>query len=270
MKKTLPLILLLFASAAHGQLKRIQLHLSGNLPFIASVQTKGTLINASPSAAYQSTTLAPGLKESFEHTVGFNLGGNLDYHVTPRFFISSGLNVARLRFKRSIDVIMSQQDFQASTGFNTPTRVGQPFGVIIPSGDSYNADANPTVFSSKKAGQTSLYYLQMPLLAGTSCIKNKLLIRAGATFSWSMISAEYKTRYSPSEGIREYKDTSNDSFTSLLVAATVNASYLLHKHIAIEASANQYLTPIYKSAARVGGEAKYVVLSLGISYVLPR
>ncbi len=79
-----------------------------------------------------------------------------------------------------------------------------------------------------------------------------------------------KPHYTPGKGIEEVKETSNESFSPLSVAATMNLSYAVFKKFSIDVTAQQYFTPIYKAEYRAGGNARYTVIGLGISYILPR
>jgi hypothetical protein len=269
MKKTLSIILLLAAINASGQIKRIQITAAGNHPFIPSVETGNATLTVPASSGYNTSTFKGSVKESFEGATGFNLGGSADYHLNQKIFLSSGLTISYLHFKRSLSVGLPEQDFSS---MERDYQIGVPMGqLIMGSGNTrYQENAGPTVISSKKAGQTSTLYLQMPVLGGAIFFNDKLVLKAGATFSYLVASTVYKAQYTPVAGVTEVKDTSNDSLTPFLVSATFGASYRVLKNLSVDASANQYLTPIYRSEYRAAGAARYRVIGLGISYIFSR
>lgn len=272
MKKTLSLLLVLAAASAFGQVKRIQFNLSGNHTLIPSVEASSVSMQTPlPAAGYHNAVFTGSVKESFEGGAGLNFSGTFDYTLSSKLFLSTGLGVSYLHYKRSFSVGLPDQDFQTESLGDT--RAGAPLGSIVAWGAGDNRSlygAQPTVITSAKSGQTSVLYIQLPVLVGTSFFHDKLFLRGGATLSWLMASAVYRPQYTPEKGIEEVRITDNESFSPLLVSATVNASYQVLKKLSIDASAQQYLTPIYSSNFRTAGNARYTVIGLGISYVVAR
>lgn len=272
MKKTLALsIMVLLSIAGHGQIKRFTFGLAGNRPIIPSEQNNSVKLNTPVAYAGMSSSAFKGsVKEHFEGAVGMNFNGNVDYAFSEKFFLTSGLGVSYLHYKRSISIGLTQQEYRVDDIFPN-TSVGQPMGSIqMSNADGNLYDANPAVISTPKAGQTSVIYLQVPMMAGTSFMDDKLLIRGGATLSWLMTSSVYKPHYTPGKGIEEIKETNNESFSPLSVAASMSISYAVLRKISIDVTAQQYFTPIYKTEFRSGGSARYTVIGLGLSYVLQR
>ncbi len=141
---------------------------------------------------------------------------------SEKFFLTTGLGISYLHYKRSISVGLPSQEYRAEMAGNVST--GVPMGSLMIRDGNGNSlyDVNPVVISTPKAGQTSVIYLQVPVMAGTSFLDDRLFCQRGATLSWLLTSSVYKPHYTPGKGIEEVKETSNESFSPLSVAATMN------------------------------------------------
>ena len=280
MKKPLLLAFILIAFISEAQIQRYSFKAAANYPFIPDVKTSQDLAVGIPvSAGYGSYTVKATLKQTFESHVGFDVSGNVDYSVSNKFFITTGLSVSYLRFKQSFTV-EDLGNAEAPLEFPVVEGVGVPFGsiygdIIFRDADG-NASPTPTspglIKMSDKVGETTTLYLQAPVLAGTSLVKGKLLIRAGATFSVLLNATTYSseiTRNGTNLSVKDVKNNTREGYNEVLASATVQATYLVTKRIGIDLMANKYLSPIYSDSDQEN-KAKYNVMSLGLSYNLSR
>ena len=82
-------------------------------------------------------------------------------------------------------------------------------------------------------------------------------------------ATQTKEQYTAStRSISEYKDSSKDGFNEFQAGVTVQATYLLGRHVGVDFAAQKFFTAIYQSTEQFADEAKYNLLSLGLSYHL--
>ena len=186
-------------------------------------------------------------------------------------FITSGLSINQIRYKRTVEISSLSPNIQI---YNLPTTVSQPFGALYGSFTSRDAQGNvelsPPVHvqESENVGNTTTLVLQVPVLIGTSFLNKKLEVRTGTLFSYLLYATQTKQQYIPStQSLAEYKDSSKDGFNEFQAGITIQTSSLFG-HIGVDFVAQKFFTPIYKSNEQFGGEAKYNVLTLGLSYHL--
>jgi len=273
LKKYLILSFFLIGITCEAQIKNFSFHGSANYPIIKTVETDHQSITLPMAGAtgYTSFVIPVGVRESYVSMVGFDIGSRFDYHITSKFFITSGLSINLIRYKRTVEVSQLSPDIQFR---NLPATVGQPFGSFYGSfairDDQGNVILNPTspLQKSGDAGNTTTLSLQVPVLIGTSFLNKKLEVRTGALFSYLLYATQTKQQYTPStQSLSEYKDSSKDGFNEFQVGVTIQTTYLFGR-IGVDFAAQKFFTPIYKSNEEFGGEAKYNVLSLGLSYHL--
>ena len=276
MKKILILGCLLIGIMCQAQIKNFSIQAGANYPLIKDVEKKvETIFLPIPSSTGYttiSTGVTGGIKESFSSSVGYQIGGQFDYSLGSNFFLTSGLSINYLRFQRSVTV--SDLTLAVEQPVRVPTTVGQPFGAIY--GGFTLRDVNGDVVltdprvpnRSENYGNTTSLSVQLPVLVGTSFLDNKVEVRIGPVFSYLLHATEIKGEYIGFNSLSEYKDSSKDNFNEFQVGATIQTTYRVGQKIGVDFTAQKFFTPIYKSGYQAGGEAKYNVLSLGLSYHL--
>jgi hypothetical protein len=166
-------------------------------------------------------------------------------------------------------MIVGLDDFASgSPGFYPGTytiKAGVPIGSI------YGTTLEPrlTIPQGKmdNLGKTDLVYVHVPLMAGISLLKDKLLVRAGTTLSTLVYASEYESRYNASDNVfYEYRSTGKENYNQLLAGVTLNATYYIIPGLGIDISANKSLTPIYDLDDDETEKAKMTLLSLGLCY----
>ncbi len=274
MKKYLLLSCFLIGMTCEAQVKNFSFHGSANYPIIKTVETDLQPIPLTIPAAtgYSSYVTQVNVRESFSSRVGFEIGSRFDYSVTSKFFITSGLSINHIRFKRTEEISLLSPDIQFH---NLPTTVGQPFGSLYGSITWRDAQGdvilNPPSLpqKSENIGNTTTFSLLAPVLIGTSFLNKKLEVRTGALFSYLLRATQTKEQYTAStHSLSEYKDSSKDGFTEFQAGITVQTTYLLGRHVGVDFAAQKFFTPIYQSSEQFADEAKYNLLSLGLSYHL--
>jgi hypothetical protein len=274
LKKYLILSCILIGMTCEAQVKNFSFHGSANYPIIKTVETdlQPVALTIPAATGYSSYVTQVNVRESFSSKVGFEIGSRFDYSVTSKFFITSGLSVSHIRFKRTEEISLLSPDIQFH---NLPTTVGQPFGSVygtITWRDAQgNVILNPPSLpqKSENIGNTTTWSVLTPVIIGTSFLNKKLEVRTGALFSYLLRATQTKEQYTASTySMSEYKDSSKDGFSEFQVGITVQTSYLFGRHIGIDFAAQKFFTPIYTSTEQFGDEPKYNLLTLGLSYHL--
>ena len=254
-------ILLLFVfvnSIAYGQLKRFSIQLAPNYSIIGE-QSDPLPSTLNPSnSGFSISTISPyRLKESYDSRMGISLKTNFDYQFSNNYFFSSGLRLDYIRFRRQISVIENNV---------TP--------VLIRT-DTYQFFPSPSrpinIEEPEQLGESTVLYLQIPFLVGTTFLNNKLLIKVGASFSFLARATVHKMQYSYnySQNYSQssiYNDKTGDGWTNTIANAVFDATYLITKNVGIDLNYQRSISPIYDEGNQFGGKAKYNIISLGVSY----
>lgn len=272
MKRSLLLFCILWSIGAEAQIKRLTFKAAANYTIIPAEKFTQKITPVIPSSGYTTiSTSTATFKESYEAKPGFDVGGSVDYIVSPRFFITTGVNFSLLRYKRIFTIENLQvDDFNSPLNTSAGNAIGQPFGSIVfrdVNGNTLPEGAVNLLQPSQNKGKTSTLYLQIPVLIGTTFFQDKLFIRGGISFSYLLSASVYTDRYSLTSGIESYKDKSRDSFNALLAAGTINATYMITKSLGVDIGVSKSLTPIF-GESKV--KSKYNTFSLGVNYTLKR
>src|SRR5687768_6770345 len=109
LKKYLILSCFLIGMTCEAQVKNFSFHGSANYPIINTVETDVQPIGITIPAAtgYSSYVAKVNVRESFSSKVGFEIGSRFDYHITSKFFITSGLSLGYVQFQRMVEISQS-------------------------------------------------------------------------------------------------------------------------------------------------------------------
>src|SRR5688572_2108961 len=198
MKRSLLLFCMLSAWAAQAQVKNFSFKAGVNYPVIPT-KTMETQIKTLGTPGYEGFSFinVGSISLSHESKPGIDLGGAVDYSISRKFFISTGLNLSYLRFKKRVKIERLGSDDVFDGDFNPSTTVGTPMGSFY--GSIIYRDANGNVVvdengqprtqitslrSTDDHGKTSTLYLQVPVLVGTTFFHHKLIVRGGISVSY--------------------------------------------------------------------------------------
>lgn len=262
---TLVLLLISFIGAS-AQLKDFSITGGISYPYIKS-KTQTTTFTGVPTNGYgQYYVSSYSFEESYDALPGFQMGGKLDVSLNQRFFLTTGINLSWLRYKRTEGLLLPEET-QLSPIYEYPV-----FPII---------NNNYQTSDDDKIGKTSAWYLQVPLNVGTTLLKNnRMAIQAGFIFS-IMLDARMYTRkftYVPSETSMEQpggmfyypyeikvdvvRENVKDTFNQVRAGAMIAIAYKIADQVNINLSGQPDLTPLYKE----GMGAKPVTFGLGASY----
>ena len=103
LKKYLILSCFLIGMTCEAQIKNFSFHGSANYPIIKTVETDHQPITLPIAGAtgYASYVIPVGVRESYASKVGFEIGSRFDYHLTSKFFITSGLSINHIRYQKN-------------------------------------------------------------------------------------------------------------------------------------------------------------------------
>ncbi len=261
MTRNLLLGLLLLSGLSHAQTHRFMFHLAANRVVLPAVNTQNELSLVIPvSTGITSFKYPVTIRHQFSGKVGFNLGAKADFVVTERFFITTGLQASYVRYQKSITI----ENFPTTLEPGGTVINGVPAGSVVfkpvPSGN------NGVPLNSGADGNTSLWYGQMPVMAGTSFLHSKLMVRAGAIFSVLAYASENKTRYSLTapNTAETYKDTDKSAYRTFQAGAALEATYFIWPWMGVDVSFNHSLTSLYGDQAK----PRMSTVSLGLNYCI--
>jgi len=281
MKRSLLLFYMLSTLITQAQVKNFSFKAGVNYPVIPTktVETQITSLALPESSGFSPITVG-SISLVHESKPGIDLGGAFDYSISRKFFISTGLNLSYLRFKK-LAKIEKLSGGQIESDFDLPTTVGMPMGSFY--GSIIYRDANGNVVvgeprpeteisslrSTGDQGKTSTLYLQVPVLVGTTFLHDKLIVRAGISVSYLLSASQYVDRYSyENQSVESHKETSRDGYTAILASCTVTTTYKITRMLGVDLSMNQFLSPIYNQSGKTSFKSKYSTLAFGLSYTL--
>lgn len=276
MKKSVLLPLILVSLHCQAQFKDFSFRAAATFPLIASTNENVELnmVPISAAAGYNAVVVRTGtVRQSFQGKVGFDLSGRFNYGIAKRFFLSSGISATCIRFRRTVEV-ESLNEISQPTIPLFPTipggSAGTPFGTIIP------VDANGEVINhtelksaSPDLGNTTTWNIQVPLMAGTSLFKEKVLIKAGPVFSYLVYASEIKQQYNmQTTTMSVYKDVDKQGFNDILASGMLETTFRATSRLGIDFSAQHFFTPVYANEGQSGSGARCNNFLIGVSYQL--
>lgn len=272
MRKYLGFVCFLAVFTCQARVKNFSVHIGASLPVLPGNETTDELIAIPIAAAsgYSYVTSSVSLKESFAERRGFEMRGQFDYKITSKLYMTCGLSLHYVQFRRTMQVTRISGAFETITILPPNVITGTPFGTIFSGSDrdsNGNIIVNPglTLEQPKNLGSTTAFSMQLPILVGTSILNNKLQVRTGPVFSYLLRSTEVRQTYSNGV-ISEYKDSSKDSFNEFQAGVALQTAYLVSPRIGIDLGAQKFFTSIYKSSELAGGSTRYNFVSLGLCY----
>lgn len=266
MTRNLLFVLLLLSSLTQAQTHRFMFHVGPNRVMLPTVDTQSELSLVLPAGwgagmIYNSYPMK--IRQQFSGKVGFDLGAKADFVLTKRFFITTGLQASYVRYQKSVTIEDLSPTFGPSATIITGATAGYPMGSVVlqsAASGSNGAALNPA------DGNTSLWWAQIPVMAGTSFFHSKLVVRAGAMFSGLLSASENKTRYgltSPSS-IETYQDRDKSAYRTFQAGAALDATYFIWPWMGVDVSFNQALTSLYGEQSK----PKMSTVSLGLNYCI--
>src|SRR5688572_14306277 len=97
MKKSLLLAFIFIGFISEAQIKRYSFKVAANYPLIEDVKTSQEIaigVPTSPWYAYQASKVKATIKQTFESHVGVDASANIDYSLSDRFFLTTGLSAS--------------------------------------------------------------------------------------------------------------------------------------------------------------------------------
>jgi hypothetical protein len=264
-----------------------------NQPFIQDVKQRDliTPLPISPATGYYSVsnTNFGELKETYDEKPGIGVQVKILYSISAKIFISTGLDLSFLRYKRSIEVA-DLYDTQNIIGHSWLTNVRAANGDLIFNQNGGFTYDPPMIFGpSDKIGKTSAFFAGAPVLVGTTFLNEKLTILGGGIFSLPITAStyeqelifEYDGKFSLGgvgsgapfvfSGSKVHQQDTRKNVTYHFKPSAglmMQISYRLLKKLQADLTMQKNFTPIYKSEYQSAGKAKLNLLSLGISYTV--
>jgi len=236
-------------------------HLGANRVVLPAVETQSELTAAIPvSTGIPYYKYPITIRTEFSGKVGFDLGAKADFALTDRFFIATGLQASFVRYQKSVSI----ENFPTAAEPNGAVINGVPGGSVIfnpvPTGN------NAVKLNSGGDGKTSLWYGQIPVMAGASLFHSKLVVRAGTIFSILAYASENKTRYSLTAPYTSetYKDTDKSAYHTFQAGAALETTYFIWPWMGVDLSVNHSLTSLYDDQSK----PRMSTVSLGLNYCI--
>jgi hypothetical protein len=271
MRQSLLLLFLFGAFSSFGQISNLQLSVAPNYTIIPSVTKTNSVAPLTANYGYLSLPAQPiaSTRESYEGRPGLSLAIQGDYKFTSRFFVTTGLGVDYYRYQRIVKVAaLSSQDDARFTTWSTyyvsqGTTVGQPYGQIR----ALDVEAIAVTQSSDNAGKTSVLFVQIPVMAGTSFFKGKLTTSGGFAFSAVVHASEVRTVYAgATDGFVDKTVDNTSDFQKFNVSGVVCVAYHFTEHFALHSTGSKSFSPLYSKETQGGDVTRMGAVSVGVRY----
>lgn len=276
MKKSVLLALILIAFNGQAQFKNLSLRVAATYPVINNVTERADLnvVPISPSSGYSTTWVRVGsIRQSFDGKVGIDISGRFNYFVSERFFLSSGISATCTRYQRNVNVESINEISQPTVALPATTpgvTIGSMFGTITlrdVNGDPINHVAS--IIQSPDLGNSTLWNMQVPLLAGTTFFRNRLYVKAGPVFSYLLYASEVRQRYDlRTTSISDYKDTSKDGFNEFSTSGILETTFQATKRFGVDLTAQHFFTSLYSTNDSPESKVRCNNFTIGVSYTL--
>jgi hypothetical protein len=248
--------------------------------FFATAQIKNFAVSVAPNYSviptntqlepvrwwtdYTGTPYVLGIKESFAGKIGLDINTTIDFALSKRFFVSSGISLSYLRFDKNLKVILSEDksSFYIKDDTSDTGSTGVPIGSSYQSVSGQEAD----ILEAPK-GDKSTLYVSVPVMAGLSVLKDKLFLRAGCSVLYLLNATQYQKNYSIGANTTiERKENSTKGYHSFLLGTLIQSTFRATKHLGFDISYQHSLTPIYSNDAAT--KSRYNTFTVGLSYNL--
>jgi hypothetical protein len=233
----------------------------------------------STSGFFYMSVNAGGIREIYKEKTGFKTTAVVNYNISKKFFLSTGLDFTLLRYKRSLVVAYTGEQLGGPSqfilrGYPMPI-VASPHDSIFITAADYGLTPGSTVFVNENGGKTSVMYLGIPLLAGTTFLNERVVLSIGGSFSIPIFAFEYTYRYTGNirgtwagADVEEEKEITTHKY-NVSGAAVLQVGYIFFKNFQVNMEAQQFFTPMYKTEYQAAGKAKATVGSISLCYTLP-
>lgn len=290
--RPLPIFLgcFLLSFPAFCQFRNPTVRVSANYPYIANVTQNLEQPTASPGTTGYTVrvTSVGAIKERYDSKPGFDVSFNFDVVSHAKFFVRTGLSLQYYSYKRHIGLVRNDDlddligDLRVIPCVTCGIDTSQ-YGVIY--GTNVQDETDGTLIDrttglslvdfeptppDPKIGQTSVLFLQVPVMLGKTFFKSKLRIQVGAAASVLLQATQYKEFYSFSYyGAHTYevrKEKTSDGFTNFMVNGLFETSYAITKRLGVTLNGQRSFAPIYDAGNRPAGKAVFNSFSFGASY----
>lgn len=247
-----------------------------------------------PTSGYSVTYFNVGkLRETYNEEPGIGLQTKILYSISPKIFVSTGLDLSFLRYKRSIEVDdLYDNDARIIIGSSFPFLTDPDGNRIVNRDGTFAIDQSRIFGPTDKTGKTTVWNVGIPILAGTTFLNDKLTISMGGIFSVPVTASTYEH-----ELVYEYgqviwiggvdengdypmniigqdryqfrqQDTKKNVTKQFKPSAglMMQIGFRLWKKFQADLTMQKNVTPIYKSEYQSAGKAKLNLLSFGFSY----
>jgi hypothetical protein len=218
------------------------------------------------------------IREDYKAQPGFSIQAGREFVLPYNLRLEVGAGISYLRFQRTVKVEVPYQELPDYT--SSVITQWQPIGSFY---GNYTADTvrfiypgdspTPTFLEpSENAGKTGIILVDFPVRLTYPFFGNKIFVGAGLTCSLLAWSSQMSNRLEmdPISGRRqvEYKDTSSNGLTNLLLNADASIRYALSDRFSLVVTYKHGLTPLYDPQARIAGKSYNRNGTLGVRYGL--
>jgi len=247
------LILCISPTIVNAQKIGLDVQVSANYPVIPTYYKQVYSVKWSPVANVSGVIVvdqSTKIREKYQDNIGGKIGLNASLDLKKNFFISTGIGLNFISFKREFQYV----------------DLAEP----IPGGFSNTTIPSPGIFSSD-IGKTFLLYTDIPVSAGVKLIKKQLSLNLGLTVSLLTFSQQYLVKQYNEFDVRYEKivlDNTSEGLTKVSFSVHAEAAYRVKLKYSVFVRYSRQLSPIYKKDYQYVGKAKYNLIELGAGYRL--
>lgn len=220
------------------------------------------------------------IEEKYNNNIGFKVLGNIDYALSNKLSIRSGIRINLLRFHQKTEVTNDNSSFSISPIANDGSVVlfadyGNPFGLLRDAnGNLINVDGSlyaQPVFAEidgnfSDIGRTTILYTEIPI----SVLYNyhRFNFEVGASASIKSFSKRVILESNELYGFYTKNSYNDSGLTKIIWLVNIGVNYNLVNGLELTMNYSRGLNGIYTSSLGNAGIPKYNIFSLGLNYKL--
>lgn len=227
--------------------------------------------DASSGAGYYTIINGYNIKEKYNDNIGVKALANVDYSLTERFSIRSGLRLNLLRFQQKVSLKSDNSSIGVipitdGGSINILADYGTPIGYDLDGNYYGQIVVNDLDVDLSKVGKTTVLYTEIPISALFKY--RRLKFETGLTASIRTFSKRAVLESNELSGLSVNNRYNDSSINSIVWLMNLGISYNIISGVDFTMQYSRGLNGIYTNSIGNSGIPKYNIFSLGVTYNL--
>jgi hypothetical protein len=264
MKNVLTIALLLSALSGSGQFRNISVTAGPNYTFLPDYRETSMMQYSDAATGFISYS-SYEYRRSSNGKTGAGVSFGFEYGLSGKFYFASGLAAENYRYSTAASL---RPVAPLLISPNVPVTTGTPFGQFYGFPGGYGELTSPFVLGASQPDDVSLYFIGVPVMAGTRIWKDKLAIETGINvaamvgavtrktgYTFSSQESTFQSPWRPDEWITvqtlvpheyRYSTSGTEGFNTFQISAVLRTSFRLAAHLDATAAAQLFVTSLYE------------------------